>query len=193
MTKKQTSRKRSFALNSTFILWVIVLLLVVAQGLSAWHIMKLKEYGDNSDISMMFLLRRAEEDRYKQPVIDISENRVYIPEARIYLPLTDASRDMRYEYRDYGVDSKSKVVYFSTSSVVGMQTGAQYESCDKMVTLVSPQEAQVPSGNVAGSIAPTKDDLSDMYIHPSESCWDKAWYSNLTRELKEAVKEAKSY
>jgi len=193
MTKKQTSRKRSFALNSTFILWVIVLLLVMAQGLSAWHIVKLREYSDNSDISMRFLLRNGEEDRYKYPVIDVSENRVYIPEARIYLPLNDTSRNLRYDYAKHGADFKSRTLYISDSSVVGRQTDERYASCDKVVTLTPRTDAQPVLSSVVGTIVPSKDGLRDIYMHPSESCGDKEWYANMSQKLVEVVKEAKSY
>jgi len=165
----------------------------MAQGLSAWHIVKLREYSDNSDISMRFLLRNGEEDRYKYPVIDVSENRVYIPEARIYLPLNDTSRNLRYDYAKHGADFKSRTLYISDSSVVGRQTDERYASCDKVVMLTPRTDAQPVLSSVVGTIVPSKDGLRDIYMHPSESCGDKEWYANMSQKLVEVVKEAKSY
>lgn len=142
---------------------------------------------------MRFLLKNAEESRYKHPIIDVSENRVYIPEARIYLPLNEASRNIRYDYREHGSDHRSKVLYFSTSSVVGQQSGAQYESCDKMVTLAPPEEMQIYNNKPVGIVESTKDGLSDIFMHPDSTCWEGKWYTDSKRDLAEVVKEAKNY
>jgi hypothetical protein len=194
MTKKRTIKKQKFIFKKKYILWTVILILIIMQGLSAWHIVKLREYADNnSDLSMRFLLKNAEEDRYKHPIIDVSENRVYIPEARIYLPLNEASRNMRYDYREHGAGFRSKALYFSTSSVVGQQSGAQYESCDKMVTLAPPEEIQIHDDKPVGTIESTKDGLSDVFVHPDSTCWEGKWYTDLKQGLVEVVKEAKNY
>jgi hypothetical protein len=80
MTIKRATKKQIFTLNKNYILWTVILLLIILQGVSAWHIVKLREYADStSDLSMRFALKNAEEDRYKHPIIDVSENRVHIP------------------------------------------------------------------------------------------------------------------
>jgi hypothetical protein len=142
---------------------------------------------------MRFLLKSAEEERYKYPIIDVAENRVYIPEVRIYLPLNEASRNMRYDYREKGAGFWSKALYFSVSSVVGQQSGAQYESCDKMVTLVPPEEIQGHNDKAIGTIAPTRDGLSDIFTHPNDTCWDQKWYADSKQDLVEVVRQAKNY
>jgi hypothetical protein len=194
MTKKRSIKKQIFTLNKNYILWTVILILIILQGVYAWQIVKLRGYADStSDLSMRFALKNAEEDRYKYPIIDVSENRVYIPEARIYLPLNEASRNMRYDYRERGGGFWSKALYLSTSSVVGQQSEAKYESCDKIVTLAPPEDIEINNSKPVGTITSTKDGLSDIYTNPDDTCWDQKWYTDSKQGLVEVVKEAKSY
>lgn len=194
MAKKRATKKQIVTFKKEIVLWAIILILIILQGISAWHIVKLREYADSySDFTMSVLLKRSEEDRYKYPVIDIAENRVYVPEAHIYLPLNEASRNMRYDYREYGAGFRSKALYFSTSSVVGQQSDARYDSCDKMVTLSLPGELQTQNDKPVGAIESTKDGLRDVFMHPDNTCWEGKWYSDSKRDLVEVVKMAKNY
>ena len=194
MAKKRTTKKQIFTFKREYIIWILILILILLQAASAWHIQKLQEHANpNSDLSMRYLLKNAEEDRYKYPVIDVAENKVYIPEARIYLPLNEVSRDLRYEYRGYGGFNKTPVLYFSTSSVVGQQSNAQYASCDKMVTLTAPSTQKVVGGDSMDRIQPTKDGLRDIHTYSGESCWNQKWYGDLQQDLLEAVRAIKNY
>jgi hypothetical protein len=191
---KKSIKKQKITFKKEYILWTIILILVALQCLSAWQIIKLRDYADNnSDLSMRFLLKNAEEDRYKYPIIDVAENRVYIPEARIYLPLNETSRNIRYDYRERGSGFWSKALHFSTSSVVGQQSGAQYESCDKMVTLVPPEKIQGYQDKAIAAIEPTRDGLSEIFINSDDTCWDQQWYTDSKQDLMEVVKQAKNY
>lgn len=193
MIKKQTLKKRMILRKREYVLWVVVLVLCILQTLSIWWIAKLQEsINHNPDSSMRLLLRNAEESRYKYPIIDVAASRVYVPEARIYLPLNDVSRDMRYDYRQQNGSHKSTTLYFSASSVVGRQTGAQYETCDKIVTLAPAPTSQVVESSKVGTIQPTQDGLKDIYAHTVETCWGD-WYDDLRDSLVDAVKEAKNY
>jgi hypothetical protein len=194
MTKTRAIKKQIITFREKYILWTVILILIILQGISAWQIIKLREYADTtSNLSMRFLLKNAEEERYKHPIIDIAENRVYIPEARIYLPLNEASRNLRYDYRERGGGFWSKALYFSTSSIVGRQSEAKYESCDKMVTLAPSEDVKINNDKPVGSIESTKDGLSDIYTHPVDICWDQKWYTDAKQGLVNVVKEAKNY
>lgn len=189
MVKKQKNISKR-----EYILWIIIVILVILQGMSAWGVVKLQEGIERaSDLSLSVSLKDAEEGRYKYPIVDVTEKRVYIPEAHIYLPLNDASRNMRYDFRKEGMGGESSAVYFSTSSVVGRQSGMQYESCDKMVTLTSGSASQIIDSSKIGTIQLTKDDPKDIYVHSAVSCWDEEWYASLRERLVDAVKAAKSY
>ena len=173
---------------------MVVLALIASQGISLWQIMKLREFADqNSHFQLGVLLKHAEEERYKYPVIDVTQNRVYIPEARIYLPLNETSRNLRYDYREKGAGSWSRAMHFSTSSVVGQQSDERHANCDKIVTLAPPAEFQQLDDGADGTIEPTKDGFKYVFVHSDDACWDQKWYAGLKEGLLEAVKQAKSY
>ena len=97
MIRKKSTKKRLLISKRDLILWSVILILAVLQTLSILYIMQQREYAkSDSNFQMRTLLKEAEEERYKYPVIDVAENRVYIPEVRIYLPLNEVSRDIRY-------------------------------------------------------------------------------------------------
>jgi len=194
MLKKKYLNKQKNRFKKEYILWVIILALIVLQGLSAWQIIKLREFANkSSDFTMSVLLNRAEEERYKYPIIDVAENRVYIPEARIYLPLNEASRDLRYEYRENGSSYWPKALHISTSSVVGRQRNAEYSSCDKMITIAP--KIKIPGVNTTptATIEPTADGLTDILVYSGGKCWNQKWYTGLQQGLAEVVKQAKNY
>lgn len=194
MVKKKLINKQKFTFKKEYLLWAIILLLLIVQGFSIWQIIKLREYAEHdSNFTMRVLLRNAEEDRYKHPVIDVAENKVYIPEARIYLPLNETSRDLRYSLQEKDAGFWPKAIYFSTSSVVGKQTGAQYESCDRMATLALPTEIQSNGIKKIGTIEPAADGLTDIFENSDTTCWGQERYTNAKQGLTEALKQAKNY
>lgn len=187
MIKKQKNISRR-----EYILWVVVLVLVISQAWSVWSILRLQEgMRYNSDLSMRFSLKDVEERRYKYPIIDVTENKVYLPEAHIYLPLNEVSRDIRYDFKK-GSAATPSILYFSVSSIVGRQSDAKYASCDRIVTLASASDSQI-SGSKIGAIQPTRDGLEDIYMHSDGPCWNEELYINLRSELVGVVKAAKSY
>jgi hypothetical protein len=100
---------------------------------------------------------------------------------------------MRYDYRERGGGFWSKALYFSTSSIVGRQSEAKYESCDKMVTLAPSEDIKINKDKPVGGVEATKDDLRDIYTHPVDTCWDQKWYTDMKQGLVDVVKEAKNY
>ena len=187
MVKKLTSNK-DFKNWTIVALCAAILLLAIAQGVSFWYITKLHSYYfEDSSRSLSTLINSSEENRYKHPIIDVSENRVYIPEARIYLPLNDITRELRYDYFSL---KGSERVYFSINATVGSQTDQDVHSCDKVVTLAKPAEPKTDSSySLSGLVSPTKDGLTDIYTHAD--C--KIYYGSIKTDLAEAVKQLQNY
>jgi hypothetical protein len=174
--------------KSHIILWLALFILIVLQVTFVLYIAKLQ--GSVSQLSkdrLSDLINKSEESRYKYPVIDVTENRVYIPEARIYIPLNETSRNIRYDYFNL---KGHEAVYFSMSSIVGRQTDQDDPSCDKVVSLTKPGQTQAGSlYSSAGTITPTQDGLSTIYVHA-----DCKMYSDGTKaNLVDAIKLVKQY
>lgn len=174
--------------KSLLVLWAMVILFSGAQIVSLWYI--INRHNDNSETSsqrIYTLVNESEQKRYKYPVIDISENRVYIPEAKIYLPLTDTTRELRYDYFSL---KNHEAVYFSVNSTVGRQAQDESPTCDKIVSLT---KSEAPHASATDSpvatIPATKDGLTDIRVHAD--C--KIYFGDVKMELLEAVKQLRNY
>lgn len=143
---------------------------------------------ENDTRNFAELIDKSEQRRYKSPIIDVSENRVYIPEARVYLPLNGVTRDLRYDY--FNVPA-SKALYLSTVSTVGAQITEDDHQCDKVVSI---QQTVVPMADMyssIGEIEPTKDGLHYMYAHTKEKC--SIYFGTVREDLIAAARQMKSY
>lgn len=188
MGKKHSTTKKLQRNKSLLALWAVVILLLAIQVLSLWYI--IKNQNDNSEASlqrMYRLVNESEQRRYKYPVIDISENRVYIPEARIYLPLTDTTRELRYDYFSL---KNHESIYFSVNSTVGHQTQDESPTCDKIVSLTKSETPHTSASDSPVTTVPaTKDGLTDIRVHAD--C--KIYFGDVKTNLLEAVKQLKNY
>ncbi len=187
MKKKLMPKPRRNAPIKERILWVIIFLLVVVQIVSVLYIAKL--YGSlmsDSQESISRLVNSVEERRYVHPVISVSEGRVYIPEARIYLPLNDTSRHLRYEYVSFAHDTKK--LFFSVRGAIGRQIADDNPSCDKVVELSRTKQSNTEYV-FAATIRPTKDGLRYVYKHKPCSIYS----DTLNDDLADIVTQARSY
>ena len=158
--------------------------LIASQAVSAYFIYRNYQYMKNDpQVTMAQAIRSAEETRYSYPIIDVSENRVYIPEARIYLPLNQTTRNLRYEYND---SFNKPNLYLSMRGVVGYQRADEPATCDKMLTFL---KDPTDSMNFVSEIEPTKDGFRYIYAH--SKC--NSYYGTISEDLTEAVKQVKNY
>lgn len=189
MTKKQIMSKQANSIKKERILWIVIIILAISQAISAWYLMKIWNYNsDSSQQSTYSLISKVEEKRYKYPVIDIAEGRVYIPEMRIYLPLNDSTRDLRYDFFNA---PNYKSLRLSTSSAVGVQNDTDDPSCDKVVILSKSKEGASSIYYDAGEIKPTKDGLRYLSVHNKDTC--SIYFGNIREGLVEAAKSITQY
>lgn len=183
--KKHTLKKQNGTNIKEKGLWVIIILLVAAQIVSMVYIARMK-WSLNGQSKILFdrLINSTEEERYKSPVIDVSESRVYIPEARIYLPLNEVTRDVRYDFRNM---EGTEALYFSLPMAIGRQIEEDDHRCDKMVTLT--KEKSVIVSEQVGEVAPTKDGLTYVSRHPA--C--QIYADSFSKDLAAAVMQLQSY
>lgn len=183
MKKKQKANVQLFKSRPSPLV-LIVLLLVAAQALSFYLIYQNKAYIiHDSERSIANLINTSEEKRYREPVIDAAENKVYIPEAQIYLPLNPTTRDLRYDYRKV---SQKADLYLSLRGVVGNQISTDDPSCDKMVQITGEKNLSTPFSE----IEPTNDGLRYIFKHDSKC---SIYFGTTLDDLTEAAKQIKSY
>jgi hypothetical protein len=126
-------------------------------------------------------VNEIEERRYRYPVIDIKENRVYIPEVHMYVPLTENSRDLRYEVW-------SDTVWLSASIAVGRQTGNQDASCDKVVLLTESEKKG--QGYIAvGTIKASDGRVRYIFRHPACDIYSDSF----SKDLADVAKQIQYY
>lgn len=190
MTKKQTTGKLTSSIKKErIILWAIISVLIVLQAISAWYLIKMWRYeSQRSERNLSELINESEERRYQYPIIDISENRVYIPEARIYLPLNEVTRNLRYDY--FSV-SNTTSLRLSTSSIVGSQIAKDDHACDKVIMISPSKDPAMITYSPVGEIQPTKDGLRYISVHRKDTC--SIYYGSVHEDLTEAAKLITQY
>ena len=175
MTKKHFFKKQKQSSTKERILWVIIFILVAIQAITSWYLITLwNRHDDTSRLTGNLYFSWISERYYKDPVIDIAGNRVYIPEARVYLPLNETTRDMQYRYTN--IPGRVVTLSLSTSSIIGRTTSENPLPCDGLVSLSQTKERA--SDNLFATIQPTKDGL--RYIYTPQTCVTQ--YSKPTQE-----------
>lgn len=190
MIKKQNLKKQAIGIKKErIILWVVILILIILQAISAWYLIKLWNYNsESSKQSLYSLISKVEEKRYKHPVIDIAEGRVYIPEARIYIALNDSTRDLRYEFVNV---PNYKSLHLSMSSTVGVQNETDDPTCDQVVVLSTSKEGLEPTYYDAGEIQSTVDGLRYLRVHNKDTC--SVYNDSVQADLVKAAKSITIY
>jgi hypothetical protein len=164
------------------VLWTAVFILAALQALSSVYILNLWEQDHRASRQLLSVyIGRVEESRYKHPVIDVTENRVYIPEARVYLPLNKISRDVRYDYA-------GKTLYLTLPGAIGRQINKDPIDCDKMVLLTQSIKAG-PHYTLVSTIQST--DVSFHYVFKHKSC--TIYPDSMSEDLAKIAKEIHSY
>lgn len=193
MAKTNSVKKQKIRLKKEYILWAVIIILAALLMSTIWYITKTPSVskGVSSNISTSHtqaedrwgqdMVNEVEERRYRYPVIDVKENRVYVPEAHLYVPLSENSRDLRYEM--WG-----ETIWFSDSIAVGRQTGDSDVSCDKVVILTpSPERA---AGYIEAATIKAKDG-STRYIFKHPHC--QLYSDEFSQRLADVIKQVQYY
>jgi hypothetical protein len=185
---KKNQKKKFGRFKAIYLLWIFIVLLVISQIISFCYIAKLQSrYSDFSQAYLRSFVNEAERRRYKDPIVDVSENRVYIPEARVYVPLTQDSINLKYDYRS--VANSPTQLYLSLSNVIGSQTETDSPTCDKMIMLNSQNTSY--GDNLVAKISPTKDGFQYIYSHDPNSC--SIYFNDALTKIQAIAREIQSY
>jgi len=190
MLKKRNLKKRTIdSKKKRAILWAIILVLIILQGVTAWYVVRLwNDHLASSKLALYSLIAKSEERRYKYPVIDISENRVYIPELRVYVPLNDSTRNLRYEY----VNIKNYTsLHLSMSSTVGVQNSIDDPICDQVVVLSATKDGMDSALEADGELPVPIDGLRYLQVHKKATCG--VYNDTIRDDLVQAVKSITQY
>jgi hypothetical protein len=195
MAKKKSSARQIRGIKKEHALWVAIIILTALLVSTIWYILKAPSVSKIVSSTNSRPLTQAEEQRsqdvvneieerrYRYPVIDVKENRVYIPEARMYVPLSEDSRDLRYEM--WG-----ETIWLSLSITVGRQTGNEDASCDKVVIFTPSPEKWARGYAAAGTV--TSKDGSTRYILRHPAC--KNFYGDeFSQKLADVIKQVQYY
>lgn len=193
MTKKHIFKKQIRSIKKERVLWVAIIILAALLASSIWYIIKTSNTSKSSLPAPQRSLTQAEQERgqtfvndieqrrYRYPVIDVKENRVYIPEARMYLPLNESSRDIRYQVL-------GDTIWLSTAMAVGRQTGNEDASCDRVV-IVTDSENKAGGYIAEGTIKSNDGSTRFVFRHPACEIYGDV----LSKRLADVTKEVQYY
>lgn len=128
---------------------------------------------------------------YLDPVISISENRVYIPEIRAYMPLDNTTRNLKYKYDERG---DSKKLSLSTNWLVGGWSKGSGEApgCINLIKLSSTDT----NDSQMQSVDPLSEPIGGMsHVSKHKGCKMHRYGSNpiSSEDIEAAVRSLKSY
>jgi hypothetical protein len=193
MMKKHIFKKQIRSIKKERILWAAIIILAALLASSIWYIIKTSNTSKSSLPAPQRSLTQAEQERgqalvndieqrrYRYPVIDVKENRVYIPEARMYLPLNESSRDIRYQVL-------GDTIWLSTAMAVGRQTGNEDASCDRVV-IVTDSENKAGGYIAEGTIKSNDGSTRFVFRHPACEIYGDV----LSKRLADVTKEVQYY
>lgn len=187
--KKSQNKKRLSIIKSNKLISVLVALLLIVQVISITYIFTLQDAVVRLDNrAFLSLVNQSEARRYKNSVIDIHEQKIYIPDAHIYIPLNDVDPQIMY----HPAESTSKTldtVYLSTEKIVGNQYSlTQYESCDKLITISSTKRSY---GTFIKEITPRTNELRYVYLYDKSDC--SIYTEEYFKYIKNIAKSIQSY
>lgn len=193
MAKKHILKKYIHGIKKEGVLYAVIIILAVLLASAMFYIVRTSSINESSLSNLVSYHAKAEEERmqasvneieerrYRYPVIDVKENRVYIPEVRMYVPLTENSRDLRYQI--WG-----DTVWLSVSIAVGRQTGNADASCDRVVLLTASEkkgQGYIATGTIKAS------DGSARYVFRHPAC--DIYSDSFSKDLADVAKQIQYY
>jgi len=172
MTKSRNKKKFKIS-KLGYLSLALIAILIISQIVSIAYIGKLRESVSSlEDRYFLSFVNQVETQRYKKAVVAVSEQRIYIPDAHIYIPLAANDPDILYDSRQLN-GAGSKTLYLAIAQVIGYQRSlddsVESHSCDKMI-MVSDTEQSGGMYTFVKEIPTTKDGLKYVYLHTKDRC-----------------------
>lgn len=148
----------------------------------------------DNDHNIRQLIGEAARARFISGVTDPLSERVYIPELKIYVPFTIASRSLEYEYIEAHDGSKASAS-FSTTSVLGYPLNeASQNACTDLARIEFTGQAKPEdSESSAGQVRLRDGRILQVYTKKTSNC-AAIWNSDSTPEvISKILLQAQSY
>lgn len=140
-------------------------------------------------------IQEANKDLYSNSgVVDPINQRVYFPELKIYLPLTQTARNLRYNY--YSGDASSSLppqAQFNTNTNIGRLVNQFSDApCQQRLVTVS-VNSKTDIGERLSGFTKLKDGRTLYFYENSNSSCNNFWVDNTPASIVNNLKQAQSY
>ncbi len=140
-------------------------------------------------------IQNAERGFYSlEPVADPSKNVVYLPEARISLPLSAESRDLRYNYEARSSGSPAQVLVSTTQILNKSISNFADVTCEQRVIgfSIDQKDGFTAGGKYAGSISLSDGRILYFWLNDTKFC-QNFWGDGTQSDILGVLKQAQSY
>ncbi len=150
------------------------------------------------NLDVKVYIQSALKGLYASPTVtDPLQSRVYMPEAQIYLPLSDLSRNLMYNYQaaDKALNSPAQAIINTGQNINHLANSFADVPClQRMVSFTINQKGDnINNGHLAGSVTLKDSRILYLYDNNSPGC-DKFWFPGRgASDIVALLKQAQSY
>jgi hypothetical protein len=147
------------------------------------------------DATTKFYIQTAIKSLYNQlPVTDPLQNRVYFPEARFYVPLSDLSRAVVYRYTDAQSGNFPAMLTATTNSNINQLPNTFGDvPCMQRHLQINIDSTKYPEDKLMATTKLNDGRTLYIYSHAEGNCNDPRWDQYSAEKLVDIFKQAKSY
>lgn len=143
---------------------------------------------------MKFYIQTAMKSLYNlQPVTDVAQQRVYFPEAKIYVPLSAYARTVVYRYTEAEAGVPAGMVLTSNFNTNILPGTFEDVPCLQRHVEVAINDKSSFSGDFVKTVRLADGRTLNLYRQDSKSCSDEKWSQGSPDKLTALLEQAKSY
>lgn len=146
------------------------------------------------DTDVKFYIQAALRSLYnRQPVTDVSQQRVYFPEARFYVPLDAYARSVVYRFQDADNDTPATGTFTSNFNVNMLPTSFDDVPCLQRHVTVAINGKTSYDGTFIKAVKLADNRTLNIYEQDNKNCSSDLWGQGSPDKLVEILQQAKSY
>ncbi len=143
-----------------------------------------------------FYIQTAMKSLYNsQPATDAAQQRLYLPEAKIYLPLTAYSRTLVYRYQPAGDGIPETLTVTSSANTNALPSTFDDVPCLQRhaTVLINSEDKTFADGSFVSDIKLADGRNLSLYDHDSSACGSAIWSQGAPAKVVSLLKQAQSY